>query len=129
MSGSEPAMVRPGSVFDGLIWARPAALLMGSSATATLELNGPTTPTTALFDASSRRFCAPWRCARQGTRGEHLDARVRSLIYSGRFDLVNRAVGGFLEHCTGLATGGGCPPGPRLLRSGRSPALAPGRPP
>src|SRR5258707_1145059 len=59
MSGSLPGMVSPGSVFDGLIWASPPALLMGSSATATPELKGPTTPRTAGSAASRRILLAP----------------------------------------------------------------------
>ncbi len=59
MSGLLPTMVSPGLVLDGLICTRLALLEMGSSASATLELKGPMTPSTEESPASSVMFCAP----------------------------------------------------------------------
>jgi hypothetical protein len=55
----DPTMVRPGLVHEGLISTRSAWLAIGCSAWHTLELKGPTTPTTAWFPARAVMFCAP----------------------------------------------------------------------
>src|SRR5437660_1497792 len=53
-------LVRHWLVLAGLICARCARLLIGISARATLELNGPTTPRTAESFTNDWRFCAPF---------------------------------------------------------------------
>src|ERR1700680_553951 len=59
-SGLVPACVSPGLVFEGLISARWFWLATGISATATFELNGPTTPTTDWSLESAVMLAAPW---------------------------------------------------------------------
>src|SRR5256886_11264950 len=53
-------LVRHWLVLAGLICARCARLLIGISALATLELNGPTTPSTAESLTNCCMFCAPF---------------------------------------------------------------------
>ena len=56
----EPGIVNPGLVQDGLIMTRSASLAIVCSASQTLELKAPTTPTTAWLPVSAVMFEAPW---------------------------------------------------------------------
>src|SRR5258708_10307286 len=115
MSGLLPAMVRPGLVFDGLISTRLALLEMGSSARATLELNGPTTPSTDASPASSVMFCAPCcgSCLPRATEESSLVTR-----------LSLQPPRGFAAAAWSTASWGpfwaGFPPEPSLPLTGRS---------
>src|SRR5438132_13560196 len=51
--------VRHGLVFAGLIWTIEARFVTGISALATLELNGPITPSTLLSSTKAAMFWAP----------------------------------------------------------------------
>src|SRR5260370_3669392 len=53
------SLVRQGLVLAGLICARGAWLVMGSSALATLLFNGPTIPATSASPTSAATLCAP----------------------------------------------------------------------
>ena len=83
----EPGMVSPGLVLEGLIRARSAAMAIGCSAWHTLELKGPTTPTTVASPASAVMLAAPWfgSCLPSATDASSLSISVKVHVPPSRW--------------------------------------------